>query len=235
MAEPELKILLVDDEAAVLDLLSETLRSQGVQVCPVRNSRQASTLINQEKFDGIFLDLSLPEVDGFELTRRIRQSSSNSGTPVVIITAVQSKDTMSNAFAAGANFFLTKPVKRPMLIRLLNSTRGVMLMERRRYQRSLFRTEVTCQGAGRTVRGTSASLSGDGILFQGDGSFGLRSRVQLSFRVRENDPEVRVEGVVVRQQHDQKMGVRFIQLSDSDRKRIEEATASGAGSAGAGD
>ena len=127
-----IKILVVEDDLLTLELMVEVLSSLEVETRPISDSLEAATLIHQEKFDGIFLDLMMPNVDGFELARRIRQSSQNKRTPIVIITARDDKETMAQAFEAGGTFFLNKPVDKERLTGLLNSTRGTMLEERRR-------------------------------------------------------------------------------------------------------
>ena len=100
-----LRVLVVDDDVPVLNLICEVLTSMEVETRPVSDSRQASILIRKEKFDGIFLELLMPEVGGLALTRQIRQSSWNRFTPVVIITRATEQQTMKLAFEAGATFF----------------------------------------------------------------------------------------------------------------------------------
>ena len=139
-----LKVLVVEDNIPTLELMVEVLTSLGVEVRPIADSQLATAVINAEKFDGIFLDLLMPKPDGFELARQVRRSSWNRRTPIVIVTAREDPTTMQEAFAAGGTFFLQKPVDRRKLIRLLNSTRGTMLEERRRYKRVSVHTEVVC-------------------------------------------------------------------------------------------
>ena len=100
-----LRVLVVDDDIPVLNLICEVLTSLEVEARRVSDARQASTLIHQEKFDGIFLELLMPEVGGIALTRQIRQSSWNRLTPVMVITRATEQQTMKLAFDAGATFF----------------------------------------------------------------------------------------------------------------------------------
>ena len=81
-----LKVLIVEDDAPTLELMGEVLGSLKAEVRAVSDSEAASALVNQERFDGIFLDLQMPKVDGFELTRRIRKSSWNKSAPIVVVT-----------------------------------------------------------------------------------------------------------------------------------------------------
>ena len=83
-----LKLLIVEDDIASLELMAEVFTSLDAEVRSLSDSQQAANLINQEKFDGIFLDLEMPNVHGFDLARRIRNSSWNKNTPIVIVTGV---------------------------------------------------------------------------------------------------------------------------------------------------
>lgn len=221
-----LKVLVVDDDVPTLELMREVLISLGVDVHAFRDSELAAALITQEKFDGIFLDLMMPKVDGFELARQIRRSPSNSRSPIVIVTGRTDRKTMDDAFAAGATFFLHKPVNKANLIRLLNSTRGSMLEERRRYKRASLRTPVTCRAGAHTFTGLSANLSQSGILFESDGSLKPGSSVRLAFRLPEQKAALEVEGVVARVDEKRRAGVRFTEISAEDRQRLRDLVAS---------
>ena len=158
-----LKLLVVEDDIASLELMTEVFTSLEAEVRPVSDSREAAGLINQEKFDGIFLDLEMPNLNGFELATRIRSSSWNKATPIVIVTGRDERQTMQEAFAMGATFFLQKPVDRQKLSILFRTVRGGMLENRRRSIRVPLQTDVTCEVGSRTVRGVTWNLSQGGM------------------------------------------------------------------------
>lgn len=215
-----LKVLVVEDDVPTLDVISEVLTSLRVDVRPFSDSEQAAETIGREKFDGVFLDLIMPKVDGFELAQRIRRSPSNSQAPIVVITGRDDKDTMEKAFAAGATFFLHKPVDRRKLIRLLDSTRGAMLEERRRYKRVSVRTQVTCHMGSRKVMSSSANISQAGMLFEGDGSLEPGAMVHLSFSLPPQKLPIEADAIVVRVDERKRVGVRFTTLKPENRQRI---------------
>jgi len=119
-----LKLLVVEDDAASLELMTEVFMSLKAEVRPVNDSEKAASIVNQEKFDGIFLDLEMPKLNGFDLARVIRKSSWNKSTPIIIVTGRDERQTMQEAFALGATFFLQKPVDRQKLTILFRTVSG---------------------------------------------------------------------------------------------------------------
>ena len=217
-----LKILVVEDDPATLEFMSEVLRAQDVQVHPVGDSLEALGVISEEKFDGIFLDLQMPNLDGFELARRIRQSALNRKTPIVIVTGREEKDIMGLAFRAGGTFFLHKPVDRYKLTELMNSTRGSMVQERQRSTRVPLNTVVECQVGGRTVAGMGINLSLAGLLFQALAPLEVGNSLQVSFWLPSQQEAIRIAGSVVRVEEDKRVAIQFGPLSPKDRQRILE-------------
>src|SRR5258706_14315347 len=108
----QLKTLVVEDDANSLELICEALNASGIGALGTRSPQHACELVEGEKFDGIFLDLSMPGLDGLELSRRIRKSSHNATTPIVVVTNHTDPATVQEAFRAGAHFFLSKPLHR---------------------------------------------------------------------------------------------------------------------------
>src|ERR1700694_1271454 len=96
---------------------------------------RAADLVNQEKFDGIFLDLEMPNMNGFDLARRIRKPSWNKSAPIVVVTGRDDRRTMQEVFEIGATFFVQKPVDRQRLTSLFRTVRGALLENRRRHTR----------------------------------------------------------------------------------------------------
>jgi len=102
-----IQILVVDDEPLVGELFKDSLNELGYQVTTTLSSIEALKLLNTRHFDLIFLDLLMPELDGVELFRRIRQQ--NKKTPVAIITGYPDSDMMSRAMKYGPFTVLKKP------------------------------------------------------------------------------------------------------------------------------
>ena len=123
MLNEQPKALVVEDDPATLDLLREILISEGFDVVSAMEGEEAEARFLQQPFHGIFLDINVPGIDGLELARRIRRSSTNRSTLVVIITASEDRRAMQSAFTAGASLFLSKPIDRRRLLNLLRMMR----------------------------------------------------------------------------------------------------------------
>jgi uncharacterized protein (TIGR02266 family) len=202
--------------------MDEVLTSLNVEVRALGDSEQAAVLLNRERFDGIFVDLQMPEMDGFELARRVRASSWNKSTPIVVVTGHDDARTMQKAFAAGATFFLQKPVDRQRLTNLFKATRGRMFENRRQFVRVPIQTEVVCQVEHQTFRGTSSNISQAGILFEVGRNLSPGTSVRLSFRLPGRELIIEVTGVVARVDDKQRAGVRFTRIGARELQLIRD-------------
>jgi CheY-like chemotaxis protein len=215
-----LKLLIVEDDIASLELMDEVFTSLKAKVRPVSDSREAAGLVEKEKFDGIFLDLEMPNLNGFDLARLIRKSSWNKSTPIIIVTGRDERQTMQEAFAMGATFFLQKPVDRQKLNILFRSVQGGMLENRRRSTRVPIQTEVTCEMGSRTVRGVTWNLSQGGIQVEA-GSLRPGATMRLSFRLPVSDIPINADGTVV-WADDRRQGIQFTKVSTQNQQSIRD-------------
>ncbi len=215
-----LKLLVVEDDPASLELMTEVLESLEAEVRPVSDSQEAAILVNQEKFDGVFLDLEMPNLDGFALAKRVRASSWNKSTPIVIVTGQDERETMHQAFATGATFFLQKPVDRHKLARLFRTVRGTMIENRRRYARVPLQTEVTCTVGSKTIRGRTWNLSQGGIQVEA-GNLQPGETVRLAFRLSGSAVMIDTFGTVVWAKQT-RQGIRFAQMTNQNQEAIRE-------------
>ncbi len=102
-------ILCVDDEPGNLKLLERTLVPSGYLIIKANNGREALDIIGDRKVDLVLTDVMMPEVDGFETCRRIKEDERYRHIPVVMITALGSKTDRIRGIEAGADEFLAKP------------------------------------------------------------------------------------------------------------------------------
>ena len=114
------RILLVDDDVRNIFALTSALEQRGATVEIGRNGREALEKLDQVRdIDLVLMDVMMPEMDGLEATRRLRQDPRFAKLPVIAVTAKAMKDDQEQCLAAGANDYLAKPVDLDRLFSLL--------------------------------------------------------------------------------------------------------------------
>ncbi|HEU0297550.1 MAG TPA: response regulator [Anaerolineales bacterium] len=103
------KILIVDDDLDTLRLVGLMLQRQGYQISAATNGQQGLDKAFEEDPDLILLDVMMPDMDGYEVSRRLRQNPSTANTPILMFTAKTQLDDKVVGFEVGANDYLTKP------------------------------------------------------------------------------------------------------------------------------
>jgi DNA-binding response OmpR family regulator len=107
------RVLVVDDDDDIRLLLEELLRGAGYDVAPAKNGRAALRLFYESPTDLVVLDLSMPELDGFETLDRLRDLSD---VPVILLTARAGEIDKVRGFRAGADDYVVKPFGRQELL-----------------------------------------------------------------------------------------------------------------------
>jgi CheY-like chemotaxis protein len=103
------KILIIDDDVDTLRLVGLMLQRQGYQISAAANGEQGLAKAFEEKPDLILLDVMMPDMDGYEVTRRLRKNPTTKDTPILMFTAKTQLDDKVTGFEAGADDYLTKP------------------------------------------------------------------------------------------------------------------------------
>ena len=104
------RILIVDDDSFTLETLARFLRQQGYQPFTAENGKAALTLCQKEKLDIILMDANMPELDGFQTCRKIKKITALQEIPIIMVTGLDDEDSVTQAFASGAEEYITKPV-----------------------------------------------------------------------------------------------------------------------------
>jgi CheY-like chemotaxis protein len=217
---PALRLLIVEDDLASLELMQEVFVSLKADVRGVNESGKAAELVNKERFDGIFLDLEMPSMNGFDLARWIRNSSWNRSTPIIIVTGRDDRQTMKQVFASGATFYLQKPVDRQKLSNLFRTVRGSMYENRRRFVRVPLQTDVICTVDSKQLHGVTWNLSQGGM--QVDvGQLTPGETVRSSFRLPSSSILIDAIGSVV-WMNEKRQGIRFTHLSPKNEQAIRD-------------
>lgn len=103
------KILIVDDESAIRDMLRVALEMAEYQVMEASNAQDAHSLIIDEKPDLILLDWMMPGTSGIELARRLKRDEVTASTPIIMLTAKGEEDNKIQGLEVGADDYITKP------------------------------------------------------------------------------------------------------------------------------
>ncbi|MGO8735134.1 MAG: response regulator [Terriglobia bacterium] len=217
-----MKILLVDDEADICRLVKTMVEPLGVEVRTCSDSREAASILETEKFDGIMLDVAMPNLDGIELTRKIRTTPLNQQAPIIMITGMDDVDTMRRAFEAGATFFIGKPFSREKVYAIFRSARGAMLAERRRGARVPHRTAVTCVRDEERFTATSTSIAEGGMGLESSGAAVVDGVLTLEFTMPDVKRPIKVTGRVRVKEVSGRTSIEFIDPMESGRDLIRE-------------
>ncbi|HVZ51338.1 MAG TPA: response regulator [Pseudolabrys sp.] len=110
------KILLVEDNEMNRDMLSRRLTRNGYEVVMAVNGQEGVSMASSEAPDLILMDMSLPIIDGWEATRRVKADPQTARIPVIALTAHAMVQDKEKALAAGCDDFDTKPVELPRLL-----------------------------------------------------------------------------------------------------------------------
>ena len=110
------KILLVEDNEMNRDMLSRRLLRKGFEVVIAVDGEQAVTLADSDRPDLILMDMSLPVIDGWEATRRVKANTKTAHIPVIALTAHAMSGDREKALGAGCDDFDTKPIEMPRLL-----------------------------------------------------------------------------------------------------------------------
>lgn len=118
------KILVVEDEESLLKLESILLTSKGYLVTGVMDGRAALEEIKTNRPDLVILDIMLPEIDGFEVCKRIKENNETKSIPVVMLTAKKSNQDVERGRLVGADAYITKPFRSARVMEVIEGLIG---------------------------------------------------------------------------------------------------------------
>ncbi|MGA2595235.1 MAG: response regulator [Bryobacteraceae bacterium] len=113
------RILLVEDNEMNSDMLQKRLRHRGFEVLLAADGRQGVDMARRERPDLVLMDLSLPEMDGWQATRILKSDAGTCGIPVVALTAHAMVGDRERALEAGCDDYAAKPIDMPLLLKTI--------------------------------------------------------------------------------------------------------------------
>jgi putative two-component system response regulator len=140
-------ILVVDDQRQNIELLEALLVPQGYDIVEAMNGDEALGQLARNRIDLILLDVMMPGMDGFEVTRRVRQDIKHRQLPIILVTALRETEERVKGIEAGCDDFITKPFDKTELLARVGS-----LLKIKAYNDLLtnFREELESKVASRT-------------------------------------------------------------------------------------
>lgn len=102
------KILVVDDEKSVVDVLTKKLQLEGYEVGVAYDGQEALNKIAKEKYDLILLDIIMPVLDGMSVLRRLKADEATKNIPIIVLTNLQDDEKISEVVIAGQSDYLIK-------------------------------------------------------------------------------------------------------------------------------
>jgi DNA-binding response OmpR family regulator len=115
------RILVVDDDENILSLERTILEQKGFHVTTAAGGEDALELLRSQVFDLILLDVMMPDKDGFEVCRQIKQDARTKTIPVIFLTAKGGGEALAEGFESGAVMYINKPFTANKLLTIVNA------------------------------------------------------------------------------------------------------------------
>ena len=118
-------ILIVDDEPNIVMSLEFLMRKNGYQVSIARNGTEALAAIAQTAFDLVLLDVMMPDVDGYQVCRKLRERPDQASTKVIFLSAKSREADVQKGYEVGADLYISKPFSTRQLMEKVRELLGV--------------------------------------------------------------------------------------------------------------
>lgn len=110
------KILLVEDEADLVELVKNRLHTNNYEVTIAQDGQEALDIIEKDNFDLIILDIMLPKINGFEVCKSLKENPAHKNIPVIMFTARADQESQDKSFDLGADAYIIKPFEPTVLL-----------------------------------------------------------------------------------------------------------------------
>lgn len=120
------KILVIDDEPGIIEIVEANLEGDGFEVISASNGKEGLEKIKSEKPELVLLDVMMPEMDGWEVLRRVEQDPETAGMPIIMLTAKAADEDYIHGLEEGAIEYVTKPFYPQELVNRIKITLMVL-------------------------------------------------------------------------------------------------------------
>ncbi|MGH7336415.1 MAG: response regulator [Myxococcota bacterium] len=221
--EPRAKILVVDDAPMFREIETVFLGRSG-QILTACDGTEAFEIARRERPDLVLTDLSMREMDGDELCRKIRHDVDLRHVPVIVVTSGNSAEEHERAVRAGADGVISKPLCR---VTLLQVTQRFLRLTVRSFERVSLETEVRLSGNGNDIWGWARNVSRGGMFVETDIELEPDSEFQIEFTMPDTSILVQPTARVVWRRpagHERGpgMGLQFLKLDRDAAQWLEQ-------------
>jgi CheY-like chemotaxis protein len=216
-----LKIMVVDNEPITLKSMRSVAAPLGYEILTLDDSRKAAERAEKQRFDVVFVEMSMPHVDGLELTRRIRNSQLNRETAIVMFSATNDIEILRNALGEGVTFVIPKPVAPARLIPMLTAMGRPGWIKQRHSARLPLFAPVNCKWEDKQFALRSLNISETGMLLEPSIDVEEGQEVSLQFKLAEVGTTLNVRGRIVRKEGMERVGIEFCGLAREALNAIE--------------
>lgn len=215
-----LESLLITQDAALLAVLRPTLEKIAVNIQVCADIKPASDLLAKCKFDAVIVDCD-DLARGGELLQGLRKSQSNARS--VAFAVLNGKTSTQQAFQAGANFVLQKPLTPLHATRCFNAALNFMVRERRRYFRHPVEMTVRINVPNTPeLSATTTNVSEGGMAIRLVGTLPKDSRAKLQFSLPGSNTSLELKGEVAWADSTGHAGIRFVEVPQSSQYQLEK-------------
>jgi len=120
MEEQKFKVLVVDDDPGIVKVIGIILSTHGHEVIKAHNGNEGLELAGREKPDVILLDIMMPDIDGYEVIKRLKGNPDTAQIPVIFVTAKTTPDAIQQGRSLGAAAYIIKPFNPETLLEKIN-------------------------------------------------------------------------------------------------------------------
>jgi DNA-binding response OmpR family regulator len=219
---PVRRALVVEDDPQMCALLQEVLVSVEIEVVTPTKSIGNELHIDDEKFDLIIVGVCASPSADVKLIREFRHSGLNQMTPIILISSDQRAGALSRGLAAGATFFIYKPIERMRLMSLIRAIEGTIEQKRRRFRRVTAQVKVRLKSAKAEIMGETIDISLNGALVRSSHTLPVGSLIEVSLYLHSGCRPVVGLGSVVRLLDNSRMGILLDRFPSVEITRLQD-------------
>lgn len=218
------KILLVDDVKLFLSMEQSCLARENLQIFTATSGKEAIEILRREIVDLMLLDLYMPDMNGDEVCKLIRNDSNLKSVSIIMVTTSYKDDDIKKCIAAGANDYIAKPINATELLKKVGK---YIEVPHRKDLRVLSRIEIKAQRGNKEFLAHTVNISTSGMLVESKEDISIGDIMTASLFLPGGFTSVSMTGTVVRKIDNGAgklpyYGVKFLNVAERDAKIIEK-------------